>query len=680
MKKFKVVRDMKQNNVYDDLKKILMSKIDRVSEGEIISVISNIEDANRDELVLKTFFAKVIESRDDIFKETEKLLTMRTELFQIVITLLYLNHYFSEVEEQIYRATIWFDILSFARSSEFLFALYSFRNYINNLKQDEAIDQVKKNQYQEYFEEKYEKMLNLIAPVRDIRFNSEEMYLEEDKGTGYEEISFDDPDSPENFLLYSLGFLAKSDDANLERINVIVSFLTTSNNNLARVIFSRLNNIIEKIKMSIRKFIIINEYRILNDPSYTGVAILSLMEKIGVYEYNLTAFSGLMDKTIEEIKENESYSLFFISAQDIRSEIDTVLDDTIKSIIEVNDFFDSYAVFLKLPEYTMNSLNNTINKILPNFKANLPLAESEYFNTSTSDSELSDDDRPDIAKFIDERLSLLENGNGNFVFQFQDKTNMILLYLGLELLKKNPGYKNYSYINYPLLAMVNKDIIDKSQINSEVFTLLKGKESFLAEEYGIKVIKYINKDNIQSKLKSIYKKLNIIDIVDFRILLDYNIGYTSSIFDGAFYNLEDDIWSSGEMPSELEDFINVIFTTVLENILGRKDDINNTIKDTLEILQNRGRNFKEVFLEMIIRKVFKTISNYAELNETIISSRSLASMKNYISDTSIDFQNEIILRDYKEVRNVFYTDNKNIIDDILKSGSTLIEYLKLYYE
>ena len=78
------------------------------------------------------------------------------------------------------------------------------------------------------------------------------------------------------------------------------------------------------------------------------------------------------------------------------------------------------------------------------------------------------------------------------------------------------------------------------------FNTAKELEQSLAETYEIYVRKDITKEFLSPSLKNLFKKLRIIDMVDIKTVLDYNIGYNDSDFEGVsgmtYYNLSNDTW------------------------------------------------------------------------------------------------------------------------------------------
>ena len=455
-------------NIYEQLKKAMKAKVDQVKKNEVNDIIGNIQDGTAEEIKLRKKFAAIMEDRQEMFGETEKLLQARLELYQTVISLIYLTHYFNDVENQIYNATVWFRLLEFSRSSEFITMLETLRRGIDDSSVDDSSVDMFNTYFRErvdmfktYFRERFDELKELLAPFRDIRMSkqtNEAPTLQENTGTGYEDIEPENPERPEDYLLYTLGFIymAIDDDDYKDTINSIIDFVSTSNSNLGRITFDRIQEIVITMKTALRRFIIIDKYRAENDAAYTGQYLQSLLEKIEVYEYNISIFFSITDKTIEEIKEDESYALFFISAQEIRNDINVLLDETIKSIKEINDFFENYSVFLRMPGDTIKNITNTIDEVLPNFKENLSDEDREYFDEDIINEDMIsvDSDQPDIKLFIEDMMEIVVADE--LVFQYKDITNILILYLGLQLLKKNRTYTNYSYINYPLYNLVNK--------------------------------------------------------------------------------------------------------------------------------------------------------------------------------------------------------------------------------
>jgi hypothetical protein len=676
-------------NIYEQLKKAMKAKVDQVKKNEVNDIIGNIQDGTAEEIELRKKFAAIMEDRQEMFGETEKLLQARLELYQTVISLVYLTHYFNDVENQIYNATVWFRLLEFSRSSEFITMLETLRRGID----DSSVDMFKT-----YFRERFDELKELLAPFRDIRMNKETdeaPTLQENTGTSYEDIEPENPERPEDYLLYTLGFIymAVDDDGYKDTINSIIDFVSTSNSNLGRITFDRIQEIVTTMKTALRRFIIIDKYRAENDAAYTGKYLQSLLEKIEVYEYNISIFSSITDKTIEEIKEDESYALFFISAQEIRNDINVLLDETIKSIKEINGFFENYSVFLRLPEDTIRNITNTIDEVLPNFKENLSDEDREYFDEDIVNEDMIsvDSNQPDIKLFIEDMMEMVVADE--LVFQYKDITNMLMLYLGLQLLKKNLTYTNYSYINYPLYNLVNKKIIIESQVNVADFNTTKELEQNLAETYEIYIRKDITKELISPSLKNLFKKLRIIDMVDISTVLDYNIGYNDSDFESVsgmtYYNLSDDTWreyttswidivSPTEGQLEFSNFIHTMYVNTLEALLENKKYLNENLLKLLEIYSVRGNNFKSVFIEMIVRKAVSAIVNYANGKQTIL--KDITPIISYINDTEIDTINQKIIKDYKIIRSKFYTESVNIIDDILDPVSDLSVRLKQEYE
>jgi hypothetical protein len=426
---------------------------------------------------------------------------------------------------------------------------------LDNLKKELpslSSDDERRNIFISYFKLKYEKLKGFFAPFRTLKMDTNDdniPILMEDTGSGYSEINLDTSENPEDYLIYSLGFIYISlENDNNSGINVVINQFLINNNfltndNLGSVTSTKIEEIIITIKKILRQFIIINNYRIESDSSYKGTYINDIIEAIELYEYNINIFLNIRNKTIEEIKEDESYSLLFSGAQDIRNKINTLLDETIKSVKEINNFFENYSVFLKLPEDTIVNIEKTLNEILPNFVENLSEEDKEYFTDNiTSENMIPlDPEQPNIKIFIDEMINMVSSEQ--IIFQYKDLTNLIILYLGLQLLSKNSTYTNYGYINYALYNIVNKKIIIDSQINV-AFDSIKKLEQDLAEKYNIYVRKNINEEFIQSSLKNLIKKLRIIDLVDMNILLDYNIGYTDSNFETTetYYNLYSNTW------------------------------------------------------------------------------------------------------------------------------------------
>lgn len=538
-------------NIYEQLKKAMKAKVDQVKKNEVNDIIANIQDGTAEEIELRQKFAAIMEDRQEMFNETEKLLQARLELYQTVISLIYLTHYFKDVENQLYNATVWFRLLEFSRSAEFMTMLDTL-NLL--LLPKEGLSPEDSSKYKLYFKEKFDEMIALLAPSRVIRmFKSpgEAPVLQEDIGSGYVTIENpENPERPEDYILYTLGYIYMSvGDSEYENtISSIINFVSTSSNNLGNVTFDRIEEIVTNMKTILRRFIILDKYRVQNDASYTGMYIQELLEKIEIYEYNINIFSSITNKTIEEIKDDESYALFFISAQDIRNDINILLDETIKSIQEINNFFDNYSVFLRLPEDTIKNISYTIDTILPNFVENLSEDDKEYFDSELTTDEMIpvDPEQPNIKLFIEDMMDL-SISEDEHVFQYKDITTMILLYLGIILIRKNNNYKNFSYINYPLYNLANKSIIVKSQINLENFgvslTSIKSLEQKLAEDYGIRVMKDINKESLSPSLRNTFNKLKILDSVDLSTILNHNIGYKDDDFEGtngeSYYNLED---------------------------------------------------------------------------------------------------------------------------------------------
>jgi hypothetical protein len=111
--------------------------------------------------------------------------------------------------------------------------------------------------------------------------------------------------------------------------------------------------------------------------------------------------------------------------------------------------------------------------------------------------------------------------------------------------------------------------------------------------------------------------------------------------------------------------------------LENKVTLNKTLLALINIYKTRGDNFKSVFIEMIIRKVLSTIINFADEKETIV--KEIKNILPYINNNKIDSENEKIIKDYKLIRNTFYTEDVNIIDNILDSESDLSKRLKQEY-
>ena len=136
---------------------------------------------------------------------------------------------------------------------------------------------------------------------------------------------------------------------------------------------------------------------------------------------------------------------------------------------------------------------------------------------------------------------------------------------------------------------------------------------------------------------------------------------------------------SGTIPVDLEAFINIIYMSVMEAILKQSKNINSTITKTIEVYQQRGTNFKSVFIEMIIRKVFAKLVDYIDGQTSIINASTITLMQNYLT-VDIDNVNEGILANYKLVRSAFYTAEENLIEKILVDGNELRTYLETIYE
>lgn len=121
-----------------------------------------------------------------------------------------------------------------------------------------------------------------------------------------------------------------------------------------------------------------------------------------------------------------------------------------------------------------------------------------------------------------------------------------------------------------------------------------------------------------------------------------------------------------------------MYISVLEALLDDKVNMNKNLIKFLDVYSVRGDSFKSVFFEMIIRKALNTIVEYSIANKTILTDISFIEV--YIDDKEIDRINQKIVKDYKNIRNKFYIQDKNIIDDILNESSILSERIKQQYK
>jgi len=660
-------------NIYKQLKNILKKKIANIVADELNDISQVSKDQNTEINTLKTSFDEVITSRDTLFSEVETLMDERSEAYQSVITILYLSHFFNAAQLDLYNATVWYRLLEFSKSEEFTNTLQNLKYYITG-----TLTVTKTKQYQDYFQDKFDTLLALRDRNLQMLQTDIGPALQEWNGSVYVTIEKDDPENPDNFLFYTLGYLATATGLffNYTHIMSILNIIETSNRNLSSFTFETFADEIEKMKNNLKRFMILDTYRKENEASYTGTYTQDIFDKIEIYDFYLLSFSGITEETMEALEDDGSFSLLFLTAEDIKSELNALIYETLRSITSINTFLENYALFVKLPETNIEQIAKSINTVLDNYWDNLSDEDDkEYFL-------IEDANQPNLKTFIYE-LQQLSNTDDEKILFFEDYYNLILLYTGLKLKTYETDTYALDYINYAVKNLVVKSEVNDSEVNEIAFTNLKVLEENLSEIYGINVKDNVNTDLINPAIKTLYPKFNIIDLVDISVLLDYNIGYNDSYWialgETTYYNLDNDTWMSGTIPVDLEAFINIIYMSVMEAILKQSKNINSTITKTIEVYQQRGTNFKSVFIEMIIRKVFAKLVDYIDGQTSIINASTITLMQNYLT-VDIDNVNEGILANYKLVRSAFYTAEENLIEKILVDGNELRTYLETIYE
>jgi len=689
-------------NIYDQLKELMRAKVDDIAINELDDISQISENLNIEEDALKSAFNEITTARNTLFSEIETLITSRTEAYQTVITILYLSYFFNEVKSSIENEiTIWYTLLQFSKSKEFSDVLRNLKSYVSI---SGNMTPTKTAQFQDYFQDKFDELLSLSG--RDIQMiqTTAGPDIQEDIGSGYVDIDKDDPDDAANFLFYTLGYLATAEGTffSFSAIMPVINIIEISERNLASVTFSTLDEEIKKARNNLKRFMILDIHRKENDSSYTGIYTQDIYDKIELYDYYLSRFAGMDQKTMEALHADGTFNLLFLTKEDIDSEIDALSYETIQTIDSINMFLENYAMFVKLPEDSIDQLENTITGLLVNYEENLSEeTDKEYFIDADSDENVLMD-QPDLATFILD-LEELSNLDDEAILFFKDYYNLIILYTGLKLKDYSSSYA-LNYINYAIKNLVTKTEIHRDEIDAVTFIDLKKLEESLVDKYEIHVRDIVNNELIDPTIKLIYPKLALLDLVDITLLIENNIGYNDAQFtpsvdeDTLYYRISDDTWrkysdsGSGYVWAEytpntltdldlidLTNLINTIYISVLEAILEKRASINDIFMKTLRAYAQRGYNFKSVFIEMIIRKAFTTITTYAGGENTVLDDAVISAIENYLS-SDIDTTNEKILHEYKTVRSAFYAAEENLIDTILVDGNVLRTYLKTFYE
>ena len=161
------------------------------------------------------------------------------------------------------------------------------------------------------------------------------------------------------------------------------------------------------------------------------------------------------------------------------------------------------------------------------------------------------------------------------------------------------------------------------------------------------------------------EELKLLNNIDITPILTYDVGYTD-IFAGNWYNIATDVWSGVTVPPELAELINTFYVMTIQAIIVDKQNINYNIRKLAKVLAKRQENFKSVFMDMIIRKALAKLIDFIDTSgAAIITGETEAIIKNIIN-ADVNAENAVILKDYKAVRTILYSNSTlNLADELL---------------
>lgn len=624
--------------------------IETSKSSELISTdirFEDLEESNPDFVEMNTLFNNIIDKRRVLFDSFKDLLNTRLEIYQTLLSV-YLGAYYHEnIKLDLAITRIWLELLNVYNSSEFSNTINTFLTFFTSNPDPlewGSLEEDQFNSFRRVFLERYNLIKELFIEngVYDTIqwYDTNGLTGEDEKSNfieytkGGESVEFENLERTERnelYMLYTLAFLANiktnSEGFSLSKVEELLNNIISSSNTLVKEVFEEVNFFLNNVRNNLKSFLFSEDTRLELDPEYSRRFSEDLYSKINDYSILLESFSSINEKTIEELKEDGIYDAIFFQSVEIEGELMILKDEILRSIKASDRTLNSYLVFLELPEDNKDKLSNTVDEIMTEL-LNLTGEDFEFIPVNNGYPNYSS-----VKNWIEKATDWVP---------FKDYYKLLLIYIG-SVLKDNTNVDTKEFLNYGLLSLWENENIKKTVIYDgntfeqipnidetiDIIEIRKN-ERELAKDYGIKIKYNINEDIISANLKIILPEIKIIDNLNLSELLTID-------WDSSWY-------------TQAEELNETIYFLILKSILKNKNNLEKIIEGcVLTFTQAKEYNFKNVYIELIIRKVLNKLKEYSENNNLDFST--IFSNLDLLEDETILFD---ILNKYITVWNIFY--------------------------
>jgi hypothetical protein len=688
-----------KENIYEELKSSLIRKNQQVSS--LSAVTPRLDNKQKDVRDLNVIFDNIISRREAMFSKFDDLYGWKTNVLETMLSTFVAGYYSSEIDKNVNDIILSFDLFYIINSPEFVSVFDSFMLEFSNVSPVgfNASTSISLKIKQNFFRVELENYVAKILPdieisaladeVLNYQNDIERFYLDNNL-----EITSSKLSEKQYKLIFLLAMLSadKTDGKPIPKVSNSVSYISeiaqlkteidqTGIYNTDEELFNSIN----KVKDLLKSFLLVETYREENDAAYYADGTQSLNDYFSEFNEQLSSITDIASLYREGVI-NFSLVEFIVNTNEkIKTTIVNIFDQAAESIQVLDSFAENYEPFLEKQTLLNDTISNSL-KIIENIDEKFD-EETALTTTITSVEDLFDQKKKDFEfatgfkHIFGGSSSYMRSSEWaqriNLVTKGVNISDSLMLYTTLQMRNIN-GFMDQvevfnKALNYSLTSLIQEGVAYTESIKEDFLAVIE-KERNIFNTFGVKISNNINNEKIPSTLKSLLKGLEIIDLISFD---DYLENLSISL-DATKTQAQKDA-----ALAYLNDFRKKISFIILEEFAKAKEDINIIIPKIVDSFKTAKSNFKTIILEIEIKKAFENIFGYIDSklsfdqttgrllsNGTVLANETILLLKDFLISTksSIDaLQN--IAKDYKDVWNFFYNNNKldeDIVDIALK--------------
>jgi hypothetical protein len=602
---------------------------------------------------LNTSFNEIMDNRKEALVSFDTLLLKKSSIFQNLLSAISAEFYSTKINNNTIQIMNILDLLSIINSEVTQDNIRKYLNILGTNLNSISTEVYEKQTLISYFDNQLTQLISFIKPS----------IIKADIGTDtFIELGVTEEEYKILFLFYKLSLSSTITQNDYSEVTLIADELFYPRGAGSKFIFSfynRLNKLMKQVIDYSKSFEVIEEYRKIKDPAYSDDYIRDIKGFFDELATELVKISDVFSITSEQAEMQGVYNTINTINLNIRNSVENFMDEFLDSVKLIDNYIENYFPFI-----------NPMSLITDIFSGSIKVLEDITINTISELDFLPNDFNERFTPLYDsgptiERFSLWIKSASAFINA--EVYDLFIMYAALQIKKiesaVSTGKLDANIIkrmtNYAFLSMSKRNEIPVENINN-TFRNVVEKEKNLEINYKIKVAENVNDDMIPSTLKILLPGLEAIDFIDFNNYLKNE---------------------------DAENFEKTIIFFIIEEMSKRKKNINNIIRNAVNVFTQNKINFKTVFTEYAIRKALEKLIRYlsdetnplveydnltGEIsnNQTVLDASTIFLLDSFVSGNTFSKTiTDQIIADYKVVWNFFYSSSTpTLIDLALKDG------------